>query len=123
MKGLGQSPGSRMFLLHDPHYPDREIPIEKAREAWSVAGFKKFSASTRRGTLNAHDVRGIINAQLMAAGATLTASDASDFEVPDELEGLLKALEKFYLRLYPEMRQERPPRNFHFEKIEWLGEF
>src|SRR5687768_4217556 len=112
-----------MFLLHDPSYPDRAIPTETVKDAWLAAGFKKFSASTKRGTLNGHDVRGIINAQLMAGGATLTASDSSDFEVPDELEPLLHALEAFYLRLYPEMKDERPPRNFHYEKVEWLGEF
>jgi hypothetical protein len=112
-----------MFLLHDPYYPDRPIGVDEVRTAWLASGFTKFSASTRRGTLNGHDVRGIINAQLMAAGATLTAADSADFEVPDELEPLLKALESFYMRLYPEMKNERPPRNFFFEKVEWLGEF
>lgn len=112
-----------MFLLHDPHYPERPIPTETVKEAWLSAGFTKFSAPTRKGVLTGHDVRGIVNAQLMAAGATLTAPDSCDFEVPDELEPLLRALEAFYVRLYPEMRQERPPRNFHYEKVEWLGEF
>ena len=112
-----------MFLLHDPLYPDRAIPIDEARAAWLAAGFTKFSARTKRDTLNAHDIRGIVNAQLMAAGATLTSSDSSDFEVPDELEPLLKALESFYVALYPEMRDARPPRNFFFERVEWLGEF
>ena len=112
-----------MFLLHDPYYPERPILIEAVRDAWLGAGFTKFSASTRKGTLTGHDIKGIVNAQLMAAGATLTAPDSSDFEVPDELEGLLAALEKFYVSLYPEMRKERPPRNFFYEKVEWLGEF
>lgn len=112
-----------MFLLHDPHYPERAIPIEEVQRAWLGAGFKKLSAPTRRGELTGHDVKGIVNAQLLAAGATLTSPDAADFEVPDEMEPLLKALEAFYVALYPEMRQARPPGNFHYEKVEWLGEF
>lgn len=112
-----------MYLLHDPVYPDRPTPTDKVKEAWLAVGFTKFSAPTRKGELTGHDIRGIINAQLMAAGATLTAPDSGDFEVPDELEGLLAALEKFYLTIYPEMKDARAPANFHYEKVEWLGEF
>lgn len=112
-----------MFLLHDPHYPERAIPLEEVQRAWLSAGFNKLGVTSRKGTLNGHDVKGIVNAQLLAAGATLTSPDAADFEVPDEMEPLLRALEAFYLALYPEMRQQRPPSNFHYEKVEWLGEF
>jgi len=112
-----------MFLLHDPEYPERAVPVDDVSKAWLSAGFTKFSAPTRKNALTGHDIRGIVNAQLLAAGATLTSPDAADFEVPDEVEPLLKRLEAFYLALYPEMRSVRPPRNFHYEKVEWLGEF
>jgi hypothetical protein len=112
-----------MFLLHDPLYPERPVPVEDVKTAWLGAGFQKFSMPTRRPTVTGHDIKGLVNAQLMAAGATLTAPDSSDFEVPDEMEPLLKALERFYMALYPEMKEARPPRNFYFEKVEWLGEF
>lgn len=112
-----------MFLLHDPEYPERAIPLEEVRTAWLGAGFSKFAAPSKKNALTGHDIRGIVNAQLMAAGATLTSPDAADFEVPDEVEPLLKRLESFYMALYPEMKEARPPRNFHFEKVEWLGEF
>lgn len=112
-----------MFLLRDPEYPARPIPTDAVRKAWLGAGFAKFSAPTKRDALNGHDIRGIVNAQLLAAGARLTSPDSADFEVPDEVEPLLKRLEAFYMSLYPEMKDARPPRNFYFEKVEWLGEF
>lgn len=112
-----------MILLHDAHYPERAVPIDDVRKAWLDAGFPRFSAPTKKGTLTGHDIKGIVNAQLLAAGATLTAPDSGDFEVPDEMAPMLAALEKFYLALYPEMKDERPPRNFFYETVEWLGEF
>jgi hypothetical protein len=112
-----------MFLLHEAEYPERPLSVDDVRKAWLGAGFQTFSLKTRRPTVTGHDIKGLINAQLLAAGATLTAPDSADFEVPDEMEPLLHALERFYLALYPEMQQARAPRNFHYEKVEWLGEF
>jgi hypothetical protein len=111
-----------VYLLHDPAYPDREFSVQDVEKAWLSAGFKRLAIRAPRGVLGAHDVRGLINTQLLAVGATMAGSDSSNFEVPDESKGLLEALERFYLALYPEMAQARPPRNFFYERVEWLGQ-
>lgn len=112
-----------MYLLHAAEFPERPIPVDEVRKSWLAAGFPKFSVNARKNELTGHDVRGIVNAQLLAAGATMAGPDSEDMEVPDTARPLLEALERFYLALYPEMRDARPPRNFHYEKVEWLGEF
>lgn len=104
-----------MLRLYDPQYPERSIPLEEVRRAWFTAGFTKLTVAPRRVVLTGHEIRGLVNAQLLAAGAMLAAPDSSEFELPDEAEPLLLALQHFYRLLYPDLSGSEAE-GFRFER-------
>lgn len=106
----------RMIRFRDPTYPERRIPFERVREAWLKAGFRKLSVSPRMQHLTGHEIRGLVNTQLLAAGATLASADSSEFELPDEAEPLLMALQHFYRLLYPEL-SDSEAEGFRFGRV------
>lgn len=111
-----------MFVLYEPEYPARPVPAETVRNSWTQAGLEAARLPTPSGAYSAADVRRLVRDAVVAAGAAAKGTDRV-LEVPDEAVALLEKLERFYLALYPEMKDAPYQKSFHYERLEWLGEY
>lgn len=120
-KSFGAASGVlRMFILYEADYPDQTFPLETLRDAWVTSGLEASRISTSRAEWAPEDVRRLIAEAVIGAGG---APGGGTFELPDEALPLLERLEQFYLHLYPEMKLAPYQRSFHYERLEWLGEY
>lgn len=109
-----------MYILHRVEYADRRIDGETLRAAWASAGLEGSPPSG--GDFGPADLRAIFDGTLVAAGAIPSGADGRR-EVPRSAVRTLERLEAFYQRLYPEFSGSRSRHHFHYEEVEWLGEF
>lgn len=112
-----------MFVLYEAEYPPRTFAREALAAAWEGAGLDPAMVPSSKKQFGPPDVRALVRETVAAAGGTANAGTSTTIEVPDAQLPLLEKLEAFYLSLYPEMKEASYLKSFHFERLEWLGEY
>jgi hypothetical protein len=92
------------------------------QNAWTAAGLPQPVPALTSAEVGPDEVRTVVEGALARAGAT-RSSDSGDHEVPRSSADILARLEEFYHRLYPQTRGSASRHHFHYEEVEWLGEF
>lgn len=111
-----------MYILHRVEYPDRSIPVSQVQNAWTSAGLPQPVPAMESTSAGPEEIQRIVTATLTTVGATVSKGNGSS-EVPRSAGDVLRRLEDFYHRLYPETRDSGHRGHFQFEEVEWLGEF
>lgn len=109
-----------MYILQAVEYPERPVPVAQVQNAWTGAGLPQPVPTLPGDAAGPAGVRSILEGALRTHGAT---SANGDFEVPRNQVEALEKLEEFYHRVYPETRGSAALGHFHYEEVEWLGEF
>lgn len=110
-----------MYILYEVHYPDRPVSKSEAETHWKAAALPG-SLRCAGPEAKPDEIRAAVRAVLEAAGASRMEKNG-DMEVPNSALETLKKLEALHFGLYPEMRTDRSRNSFHYESLEWLGEF
>lgn len=110
-----------MFILYRVEYP-RPVPRGQVENAWSGAGLPQPVPRLSGPIIPPDELRTLVERTLDAEGAVRTGSDG-DLEVPRSAAAALAKLEEFYHRMFPENRNSPDRGHFHYEELEWLGEF
>lgn len=112
-----------MYVWYEPDYPERAFSAAQVRAAWVKAGLDEGQLSLDPLQVQGPEVRRLVRGQLEQAGGAGSATGSASLEIPDEQLPLLESLERFYLTLYPEMKDAPYLKSFHYEELEWLGEY
>jgi len=111
-----------MYILHKVEYPPVTLGAAQVQNAWTAAGLPQPVPTFSGPNVGPADVEGLVTKALLAGGAMVSKSDGA-MEVPRSSADLLRRLEDFYQRLYPETKASRRLGHFQYEEVEWLGEF
>lgn len=112
-----------MYILYEVEYPASPVAVRHVENAWTEAGLPQPVPTFGGPQVTREEIGQLVVRTLEAAGATRTSARNGDLEVPDDARPWLEKLEAFYQRLYPETMANPGRGNFHYEQLEWLGEF
>lgn len=110
-----------MYVLARPRFEDVAIPIEQWKAAWDEAGIGAPPTEPAETPISAAAVEAQFLGALLHVGATVP--EQGDIEVPRSAADVLARLERVYHALYPTTKESRRREHFHYEEVEWLGEF
>lgn len=112
-----------MYILFEVEYPEGAVARSAVENAWTGAGLPQPVPVLANANATPEDVKALVDRVLATSGATKAGTGNGDLEVPRSSRPVLERLEDFYHRLYPETKASPARGHFHYEELEWLGEF
>lgn len=96
-----------MAFVHLGSFHPRKFEHDELSTAFAVAGIQNFRVPGRAQTMDAHEVRGLLQSYIMMAGGQLAAADGEWFEVPDRARPMLEDMRRVHRALYPNLPKKQ----------------
>lgn len=112
-----------MYILYAVEYPETPVTRAAFEAAWKAARVPAPVPTFVSDPIAHAAVGAVVRRTLEGHGAVLGTEKNVEMEVPDEQEELLARLEELYHRLYPERQNSGSRNHFHYERLEWLGQY